>query len=101
LTLLFGDGFGRFWGHGRGNHPLNRVLECDAVNLTVRLFNRRFTRLTLGYSKKFEYLMHSIKLMVFYYNFIWQHGTHGQTPAMAAGLISHQMTFSEMLLTPD
>jgi hypothetical protein len=42
--------------------------------------------------------MHSIKLMLFYYNFIWQHGTHGQTPAMAAGLSDHHMTFLEMLL---
>jgi hypothetical protein len=67
----------------------------------VRLFNRRFTRLTLGYSKKFEYLIHSINLMVFYYNFIHVHKTHGQTPARAAGLINHQMTFSEMVLTPD
>jgi hypothetical protein len=71
------------------------------VFLSVRLFNRRFTRLTLGYSKKFEYLIHSINLMLFHFNFVKQHATHGTTPAIAAGLISHQMTFSEMLLTPD
>jgi hypothetical protein len=65
------------------------------------MFNRRFTRLTLGYSKKFEYLTHSINLMVFYYNFIWTHSAHGMTPAQAANLTDHQMTFSEMLLTPD
>lgn len=38
----------------------------ERTNLTVRLFNRRFTRLTLGYSKKFEYLIHSINLMLFH-----------------------------------
>jgi hypothetical protein len=73
----------------------------ERTNLTVRLFNRRFTRLTLGYSKKFEYLIHSINLMIFHFNFIHIHAAHGQTPAMAAGLIDHQMTFSALLLTPD
>jgi IS1 family transposase len=86
---------------GNPNPDLISTSYMERTNLTVRLFNRRFTRLTLGYSKKFEYLMHSINLMVFYYNFIWKHGTHGQTPAMAAGLASRQMTFEEMLLTPD
>lgn len=73
----------------------------ERTNLTVRLFNRRFTRLTLGYSKKFEYLIHSINLMVFYYNFIWKHSAHGKTPAQAAGLKQDAMTFEQMLLTPD
>ncbi|MGA9776728.1 MAG: hypothetical protein WBS33_00480 [Verrucomicrobiia bacterium] len=87
----------------RGN-PARELISTSFVertNLSVRLFNRRFTRLTLGYSKKFEYLMHSINLMVFYYNFIWKHSTHGQTPAMAAGLTDYQWTFQELLLTPD
>jgi len=54
----------------------------------VRLFNRRFTRLTLGYSKKFEYLIHSINLMVFHFNFVHINAAHKQTPAQAAGLAS-------------
>jgi IS1 family transposase/transposase-like protein len=85
---------------GTPNPDLISTSYMERTNLTVRLFNRRFTRLTLGYSKKFEYLIHSINLMVFYYNFIWTHSAHGKTPAMEAGLIQHQMTFSEMLLTP-
>jgi len=86
---------------GNPNPDLISTAYMERTNLTVRMFNRRFTRLTLGYSKKFEYLIHSINLMVFYYNFIHVHKTHGQTPAQAAGLADHQMTFSEMLLTPD
>jgi len=85
----------------------------ERCNLTVRLFNRRFTRLTLGYSKKFEYLMNSTALFVAHYNFIHKHSTHnGQTPAQAAGLTDHAWTVEEMLglgceemlknnLTPD
>jgi IS1 family transposase len=71
---------------GNPNPDLISTSHMERTNLTVRLFNRRFTRLTLGYSKKFEYLIHSINLMVFYYNFVWVHSAHGQTPAIAAGL---------------
>jgi IS1 family transposase/transposase-like protein len=73
----------------------------ERTNLTVRLFNRRFTRLTLGYSKKFEYLIHSINLMIFYYNFVWVHGTHGKTPAQAIGLKADAMTFEDLLMWQD
>jgi IS1 family transposase/transposase-like protein len=83
--------------YGNPNPDLISTSYIERANLTVRLFNRRFTRLTLGYSKKFEYLIHSINLMVFYYNFIWKHGTHGQTPAMAAGLATQPLTFKDML----
>ena len=85
----------------RGNPDKDLISTSfvERTNLTVRLFNRRFTRLTLGYSKKFEYLIHSINLMIFYYNFIWIHSAHGQTPAQAAGLTSKQWTFSDLLLT--
>lgn len=86
-----------------GNPDPSRISTSyvERTNLTVRLFNRRFTRLTLGYSKKFEYLIHSINLFVFHFNFIKQHSAHAQTPAMAAGLVNHPFTFEEILLTPD
>jgi IS1 family transposase/transposase-like protein len=86
---------------GSPNPDLISTSFIERTNLTVRLFNRRFTRLTLGYSKKFEYLIHSINLMVFYYNFIWKHGTCGQTPAQAAKLTDKQWNFKDFLLTPD
>ena len=73
----------------------------ERQNLSVRLFNRRFTRLTLGYSKKFEYLIHSINLMIFHFNFIKTHSAHGKTPAMAIGLAGEPMSFEKLLLTPD
>jgi transposase-like protein/IS1 family transposase len=71
--------------------------HIERANLTVRLFNRRFTRLTLGYSKKFEYLLHSTALFVAHYNFIHKHRAHGQTPAQAAGLTDHVWTVEELL----
>jgi IS1 family transposase/transposase-like protein len=87
--------------NGNPNPDLISTSYMERQNLSVRLFNRRFTRLTLGYSKKFEYLMHSINLMIFHFNFIKTHAAHGKTPAMDAGLTSHKMDFEELLLTPD
>ena len=73
----------------------------ERVNLTNRLFNRRFTRLTLGFSKKIEYLQHSINLFVFAYNFVKIHRKHNMTPAQSAGLAAKAMTFEDLLMTTD
>ena len=86
---------------GHPNPDLISTSYIERTNLSVRLFNRRFTRLTLGYSKKFEYLSHSINLMIFRYNFIWTHAAHKSTPAQAVGLTDHAWTMKELLLTPD
>jgi hypothetical protein len=65
--------------------------------LSVRLFNRRFTRLTLGYSMKFANLKHSVALFIAHFNFCRVHGAHKQTPAMAARLTDHILTIEELL----
>jgi IS1 family transposase len=69
----------------------------ERTNLSMRLFNRRFTRLTLGYSKKLANLKHSIALLVAHFNFCRVHSAHGMTPAMAAGLADHVWTIHELL----
>src|SRR5437660_10019486 len=54
-------------------------------NLTLRMQNRRFTRLTNGFSKKFENHCHMLAMTMVYYNFCRKHASlKGQTPAMAA-----------------
>jgi hypothetical protein len=65
--------------------------------LSVRPFNRQFTRLTLGYSKKFANLKHSVALLVAHFNFCRKHSAHGMTPAMAAGLADHVRTIHGLL----
>ncbi len=55
-------------------------------NLTIRMSNRRFTRLTNAFSKKVENLEYSIALHFMYYNFCRIHKSLGITPAMAAGV---------------
>jgi len=71
--------------------------HVERQNLTIRLFNRRFTRLTLGFSKKLSNLRHSVALFTCYWNWCWKHTTTKQTPAQAAGLTDHVWTIAELL----
>ncbi len=59
--------------------------------------NRRFTRLTLGFSKKIENHMHAFALFAMHYNFCKLHKTIRVTPAMEAGLADHVWEIEELL----
>ena len=58
----------------------------ERQNLTVRMCNRRFTRLTNGFSKRWRNHEHAIALHYFVYNFCRVHKSLGTTPAVAAGI---------------
>ncbi len=58
----------------------------ERQNLSVRMTNRRFTRLTNAFSKKIENHIAAIALGYFAYNFVKIHRTLRLTPAMAAGI---------------
>jgi hypothetical protein len=58
----------------------------ERQNLTVRMRNRRFTRLTNAFSKKLENLEYSVSLHFFAYNFIFIHKTIRMPPALKAGV---------------
>jgi IS1 family transposase len=58
----------------------------ERQNLSLRMTNRRFTRLTNAFSKKIENHIAAIALGYFAYNFIKIHRTLRMTPAMAAGV---------------
>jgi hypothetical protein len=69
----------------------------ERLNLTVRMHNRRMTRLTNGHSKKLENHGHSMALFFMYYNYCRKHETlKGKTPAQAAGLTDHRWTLDEL-----
>jgi IS1 family transposase len=82
---------------GSPNRRLISTSHVERTNLSVRLFNKRFARLTLGYSKKLENLKLATALFIAHFNFCRVHSTHGKTPAMAAGLTDKVWNIAELL----
>jgi IS1 family transposase len=82
-----------------GQQDLSESTICHAerMNLSVRTFTRRFTRCTIGYSKKLANLRHAVAMFVCHFNFCRKHSAHRQTPAIAAGLTDHVWTVRELL----
>ena len=76
--------------------------HVERHNLTLRTFMRRFTRLSVGFSKKLSNLAAAAALQVAYYNFCWRlrrPGKSGQltpTPAMMAGLTETLWTLEDL-----
>jgi len=58
----------------------------ERSNLSIRMQNRRFTRLTNAFSKKLDNHIHALALYFAFYNFCRIHKTLKVTPAMAAGV---------------
>jgi len=71
--------------------------HVERNNLTIRTFMKRFARLALGFSKKFENLEAAINLHMAYYNFCWRPGKMRITPAMAAGVTDRLMSFTDLM----
>ena len=69
----------------------------ERQNLTMRMSNRRFTRLTNAFSKKLENQAHSVALHFMYYNFCRIHQTLRVTPAMEAGISDHVWSVEEII----
>jgi hypothetical protein len=82
---------------GKPTMELATTCHAERMNLSLRLFNRRFTRKTLGYSKRLDNLRHAMAIFAAHFNFVRKHSAHGRTPAQAASLTDHQWTIGEML----
>ena len=61
-------------------------MYVERHNLTMRMSNKRLTRSTNAFSKKFENHVASLALYFTYYNFCRTHSTIDTTPAIEAGL---------------
>ncbi|MBI3662179.1 MAG: IS1 family transposase [Acidobacteria bacterium] len=71
--------------------------HIERQNLTMRMCIRRLTRLTNGFSKKWENLKATLALYFAWYNFCRVHQTLRVTPAMQTGLTEHVWTIEELL----
>ena len=74
---------------------------AERSNLTMRMHNRRFTRLTNAFSKKFESHAHMVAIWSVWYNFIRIHKTLRVTPAMAAGISQTVMGWEDFVALMD
>jgi IS1 family transposase len=82
-----------------GNPEKSRICtsHVERQNLTMRMQIRRFTRLTNGFSKKWENHWAAVCLWFAYYNFCRVHQTLRVTPAMEAGLTTRIWKVADLL----
>jgi hypothetical protein len=85
----------RVLGNPDADHISTSYVERQ--NLTVRMTNRRFTRLTNGFSKRIANHAASVALGFFAYNFIKIHRTLRTSPAMAAGVTDRLWDVSDLV----
>ncbi len=83
-----------------GDPDLDQV--CTSIverkNLTVRTMQRRFTRLTCAFSRKWENLRAACALHFAYYNFCWQHRSlNGLSPALKTGVTDHLWSVADLV----
>jgi hypothetical protein len=64
----------------------------------MRMQLRLLTRLTNGFSKKWENLRAALALHFCNYNFCWMHSSIRCTPAMAAGVARKPLRVSDLLV---
>ena len=82
-----------------GNPDEDRIStsHVERINLSVRTFLRRFTRLALGFSKSLSHLQAAVALFVAWYNFCRIHKSLRVTPAMEARLTDRIWTIGELI----
>ena len=82
-----------------GNPEPDRI--CTSIiersNLSVRMGCRRFTRLTNGFSKKWENHWAAVMLWYTYYNFCRVHKSLRVTPAMEAEIVNRIWAVADLL----
>ncbi|MDB5439363.1 MAG: transposase [Caulobacteraceae bacterium] len=81
-----------------GNPDENHVSisHVERMNLSIRMQNRRFTRLTNGFSKKLDNHIHALALYFAFYNFCRIHKSLRMSPAMLAGVSDHLWSLEDI-----
>jgi IS1 family transposase len=88
--------------HGSPDLGTLTTSHIERVFLSVRQESTRFTRMTLGYSKKLSMHKASVALYFGVYNYVRRHkGIASFTPAMAAGVASKRWTLLDVVKMAD
>jgi IS1 family transposase len=75
--------------------------HVERMNLSIRMQNRRFTRLTNAFSKKLDNHIHALALYFAFYNFRRIHKSLRVTPAMAAGITDRLWSLDDVIAKID
>jgi IS1 family transposase/lambda repressor-like predicted transcriptional regulator len=75
--------------------------HVERMNLSIRMQNRRFTRLTNAFSKKLDNHIHALALYFAFYNFCRIHKSLRVTPAMAAGITDRLWSLDDVIAKID
>lgn len=73
----------------------------ERSNLSLRMGNRRLTRLTNAFSKKMENHMHAMSFYFMVYNFVRVHSSVRCSPAMAAGVATTLWSMEDIVMMAD
>ncbi len=83
--------------NGSPNMRFATTSHVERLNLSIRMENRRHTRLTLSYSKKLANHKAATALFFARYNLCRVHHSLRVTPAMDAGVADHVWSLEELL----
>lgn len=86
-----------------GNPDIEHVStsHVERMNLSIRMQNRRFTRLTNAFSKKLDNHIHALALYFCFYNFCRIHKSLKVSPAMAAGVADTLWSLDDVIAKID
>lgn len=83
--------------YGKPDLEQTTTSHVERFNLTMRMNNRRFTRLTNAHSKSVKHHVAMQNIFFAWYNFCRNHSSIGKTPAVASGLAEKAWTVKQLL----
>lgn len=86
---------------GRPDERHVSTSHVERMNLSIRMQNRRFTRLTNAFSKKLDNHIHALALYFAFYNFCRIHKSLRMSPAMAAGITDRLWSLDDIVAKID
>lgn len=83
--------------HGNPSRERICTSHVERDNLSIRTWNRRLSRLTICFSKKWENLRAALALHFAHYNLCRMHSSIRMTPAMKADVTTRPWTLAELV----